>query len=255
MPAEHLRYTGEYLRQYEDGDFEPLLVGVRRSELLKSAALYEHRRILEIGCALEPLYPHLDHFTSYTIVEASEEMAGRVAQGAAGQAKVAVVNATIEAAAAELGRSFDWIVCSSVLHEVPDPTAFLSAVRSVCNANTVCHLNVPNAASFHRLLAVEMGLIDRADELSGRDRRFGHPGVFDKGSLRALLANCGFRVVRDGTFFIKPFTHDQMRMLVEQEIVPRAIIEGLYRLSKYFPENGCELFVEVQLADAPRRHA
>jgi hypothetical protein len=96
-------------------------------------------------------------------------------------------------------------------------------------------------------LAVEMELIDRVDDLSERDRRFGHPAVFDKGSLRALVATLGFRVVREGTFFIKPFTHAQMSTLLEREIVPRNIVEGLYRLSNYFPENGCELFVEVQL--------
>jgi SAM-dependent methyltransferase len=240
-------YTSEYLRQYQDADFEPLLVAVRRLELLRSAALYKHDNIIEIGCALEPLYPHLDHFAAYTIVEASDDMARTAARNAADLPNVRVVNSTLEDAAANLGCDFDWVVCSSVLHEVSDPAAFLSAVRSVCKPNTICHLSVPNALSFHRLLAVEMELIDRVDDLSERDRRFGHPAVFDKGSLRALVATLGFRVVREGTFFIKPFTHAQMSTLLEREIVPRNIVEGLYRLSNYFPENGCELFVEVQL--------
>lgn len=239
-------YAHEYLRQYEDSDFEPILVGVRRKQLLTSAARYPHRRILEVGCALEPLYPHLGGFETYTIVEASEQMSRRVAQDAAALPNVTVINATIEDAARDLGRDFDWIVCSSVVHEVPDPGAFLSAIHRVCDVHTVCHLSVPNAQSFHRLLAVEMGLIDRADELSGRDYRFGRSGVFNKTSLCELVTACGFKVIRDGTYFIKPFTHDQMGQLLGDGILPAAVVEGLYRISKHFPDNGCELFVEMR---------
>jgi 2-polyprenyl-3-methyl-5-hydroxy-6-metoxy-1,4-benzoquinol methylase len=244
-PTGESSYTDEYLRQYHGGDFEPLLVAVRRLELLKSTARYEHQRILEIGCALEPLYPFLDQFDGYTIVEASKEMAQTVAAKAAEVPSVTVINATIENVANALGRDFDWIICSSVLHEVPDPVAFLSAVRSVCNAGTVCHFSVPNAMSFHRLLAVEMGLIERMDDLSERDHRFGHGGVFQRDSLRALLHDCGFRVVRDGTFFIKPFTHEQMHRLLTERILPQVAVDGLYRLSRYFPDHGCELFAEA----------
>ncbi|MGH7140116.1 MAG: class I SAM-dependent methyltransferase [Pirellulales bacterium] len=242
-------YTSEYVRQYAEVDFEPFIVEIRRRELLKSAQLYSHRRVLEIGCALEPLYPYLDGFDSYTIVEPSVEMSRTVAAAAADARNVRVVNATLQDSVRELREgAFDFIVCSSVLHEVGDPKPFLSALRAVCDARTVCHLNVPNAASFHRLLAVEMGLIERVDEPSARDRRFGHNAVFNRESLRTLLGDSGFRVLRDGTFFIKPFTHDQMSMLLNQRIVPETVVDGLYRMSKYFPDHGCELFLEVQAA-------
>ena len=39
---------------------------------------------------------------------------------------------------------FDFVIASSLLHEVQDPTRFLRAVRSVCGPETVIHLNVPN---------------------------------------------------------------------------------------------------------------
>lgn len=239
-------YTREYLRQYEDGDFETAMVELRRREVLKTLERLPHQHILEIGCALEPIYPYVEQFESCVIVEPSVEMARVVASAAVAAPSVEVLPATIQEAAAALrDRNFDLIVISSVLHEVDDPLTFLSAVRSLCNRRTVCYLNVPNALSFHRLLAVEMGLIARAKDLSQRDRRFGHHGVFDRASLRSLLEEAGFTVVRDGSFFVKPFTHDQMHRILEEEIVPRSLIEGLYGLSKHFPEHGCELFAEA----------
>lgn len=239
-------YTREYKRQYQDGDFETTMVALRRREIVKALAHIEHGRILEIGCALEPIYPYIDKFGSCVIVEPSVEMASEIASAAATTPSIEVLPATIQDAAPALrGRQFDLIVISSVLHEVGDPMPFLKAVHSLCNARTVCYFSVPNALSFHRLLAVEMGIIARADELSVRDHRFGHRGVFDRASFRALLEGAGFNVVRDGSFFVKPFTHDQMHQMLQQEIVPRSLIEGLYRLSKYFPENGCELFAEA----------
>lgn len=239
-------YTREYMRQYEDGDFETAMVGFRRREVLKAIGRLEHRHILEIGCALEPIYPFVEEFETCVIVEPSAEMARVVASSAIAAPSVEVLPATVEDAAASLrGRQFDVIVFNSVLHEVGDPLPFLAAVRSLCSPRTVCYMSVPNASSFHRLLAVEMGLIMRTEELSPRDLRFGHRGVFDRDSLRALLEESGFKVIRDGSFFVKPFTHDQMHRIVQQEIVPHSLIEGLYRLSRHFPEHGCELFAEA----------
>jgi hypothetical protein len=34
------------------------------------------------------------------------------------------------------------------------------SANALCSANTLVHVNVPNAKSMHRLLALEMGLID-----------------------------------------------------------------------------------------------
>lgn len=246
MALDHADYTREWLRVYEDGDLDTALVAIHRRELVESLKRHDHTHILEVGCALEPMYPYIEDFETYTIVEPSVEMARSVAAAAAADGRVDVLNSTMEDAAGDLAkRRFDFIICSGVLHAVSDPAAFLSAIRAICDACTVCHVIVPNANSFHRLLAVEMGLIERVEELSPRDRRFGYCEPFHRGTLRALLHECGFRVTRDGTFFLKPFTHDQMREMLDRGIVPKSIVEGLYRMSNYCPELGCELFAEA----------
>ena len=44
--------------------------------------------------------------------------------------------------AAELGRAFDHIVCTGVLHHLPDPDAGLAALREVMSPNAAAHLMV-----------------------------------------------------------------------------------------------------------------
>src|SRR5438132_7685729 len=96
------------------------------------------------------------------------------------------------------------------MHEVPDPQQLLDAVWSLCDGATVTHFNVPNALSFHRLLAVEMGLISQASEASERDRVFGNVSRFERTQFIELLEHAGFRVAESGTYFLKPVSHDQM---------------------------------------------
>ena len=60
---------------------------------------------------------------------------------------------------------------------------------------------------------------------------------------------CGFKVIEQGSFFVKLFTHAQMASLQASGVVTDAMLDGLYQLSKHFPEHGSEIYMNIQLAD------
>lgn len=239
-------YSQKYLVQYADASFETTLVRVRRKYVIESLGRYPHGSILEIGCGLEPLFQFVDDAV-FTIVEPSPEFVGN-ARRIAGERDVALIESFFETAAAFLaGRRFDFVVASSLLHEVSDPAALLAAIRSLCDAGTTVHINVPNVRSFHRLLALEMGIIDDLFEESETERRFQRHTRFDSHSLARMLGDCGFRILDSATYFIKPFTHAQMDTLMQSGAFSPAVINGLDRMTRYLPDMGCEIYANVRL--------
>ncbi|HKS22192.1 MAG TPA: methyltransferase domain-containing protein [Thermoanaerobaculia bacterium] len=237
-------YEEKYAGQYAAGTFETVLVRVRRKVVLEALARYAHGTILEVGCGLEPLFRFVDDGAAFTIVEPSPEFVQNARALAEGRA-VRVVEGFLETAS--LPETFDFIVVSSLLHEVSDPAALLAAVRSRCHAGTTVHFNVPNVRSFHRLLALESGLIGDLFEQSETERRFQRHTRFDRERLEALLRANGFEVLDCATYFVKPFTHAQMDALVQSGTCGPEVIEGLDRMTKYMPDMGCEIYANVRL--------
>ncbi len=240
-------YAQKYLAQYAEGGFETTLVRVRRKVVLEALGRYPHGSILEVGCGLEPLFQFVDD-AAFTVIEPSAEFARNV-RSLAGARDVTVLEAFLEDAAPSLaGRHFDFIVVSSLLHEVSDPVALLAAVRALCDAQTVVHFNVPNVRSFHRVLALEMGLISDLFEQSETERRFQRHTRFDAERLAELLRGNGFHLLESATYFIKPFTHAQMDALMKSSACAPELIVGLDRMSRYMPDMGCEIYANARRA-------
>ncbi len=246
-------YSAQYLRQYDQQSFETVLVGIRREEVLRAVARHPHARVLEIGCGLEPLFTFAQGWARFTVVEPSEEFVRHARELARAREGVRVLHGFFEDAQSELEPgSFDLVIVSSLLHEVPDPRALLRAIRAVCGRQTVVHLNVPNMRSFHRLLAYEMGLIGSIFEPSEIERRFQRHTRYDLPGLVSLVEAEGFRVLESGTYFVKPFTHGQMEGMLAGGIIDARVIDGLGRMTKHMPGMGCEMYVDLTLAGAAR---
>lgn len=240
-------YSAKYAGQYDGRSFETTLVEIRRRHVLAAMRAHPHRRVLEVGCGLEPLFPHADGYDAYTVVEPVPEFADAARALAAGLPGVRVLTAYLEDAGAALpGAPFDFVAVSSLLHEVPDPARLLASVRALCGADTVAHFNVPNVGSFHRLLALEMGLIESVFEPSEMERRFGRHTRYDAPALAATVGAAGFEVLRAGTYFVKPFTHAQMQQMLDARVIDAAVVRGLEAMTKHLPGMGCEAFVDVR---------
>ena len=67
-------------------------------------------------------------------------------------------------------------------------------------------------------------------------------------SLSELVETSGFKIVDKGSFFLKPFTHRQMMEMLKNNVIDTNILNGLDRMTKYFPEFGSEIYVNITLS-------
>lgn len=249
MSRDISQYEQSYLGDY---GFEAVMVAYRRRKLLEQLARYLPETVVEIGCGLELLYQdYLDQggqVKQWVIVEPGERFATKAR--AAGLPRLSVIQAFFEDAVAQIREVLpdppQLIVCSGVLHEVPDARRLLESIVHVMDERTLLHVNVPNACSFHRRLARSMGLIDDLRTMSERNRQLLQHRVYDQGSLVQDLQLAGLAVVESGGYFVKPFTHSQMERMMA--ILDEAVLEGLYRLGQEAPEWASEIYAEARKA-------
>lgn len=162
------RYAGDYLGHY---GFEQVLVGYRRRVVLEQLGVVRPSVVLEIGCGSELLYQHYLRSAApverWIVVEPAPAFCARVRE--ASLPGMAVVEGFLEqslpAVAAALPRPPDLVICSGVLQEVPSSPEMLKAIRATMDKGSLLHVNVANAASLHRRLALAMGLIPALDTM------------------------------------------------------------------------------------------
>lgn len=240
----------EYEQAYSASDFEVIQARYRKKLLLELLHSVQPKRVLEVGCGWETIAKHWSGFEQFTIVEPGAQFAAKARADVQAISGVTVVEQFLEEAVDQLQQqSYDLILLSSLLHEVPDPAAVLRSAKTLCHAATVVHVNVPNARSMHRLLAVEMGLIPDVYTASALQQSFKQPRIFDMAQLQALAAGVGFKVQASGSFLIKPFTHGQMMSLVNNGLLTGQMLDGLWGLTKHFPEAGSEIYVNLNCED------
>lgn len=241
------RDLDRYQRSYAALDFEPVQARMRKRKLLDVLGSWQPRRVLEVGCADDALFNHYRVHDRFVVVEPCARFADLARAHAGTDDRIAVVQASIEDARLD-GEAFDCIVASGLLHEVADPGRVLAALARLCGERTRLHVNVPNARSLHRLLALEMGLIADVHELSPQQRALQQPRTFDLDSLQALCRAAGFDVVEHGSYFVKPFTHRQMAAALQAGVLNDALLDGLYAVEKHLPGLGSEIYVHLERA-------
>lgn len=235
-----------YQSAYTASNFEVIQAQYRKRLLLELLETHQPKRVLEVGCGWDTIANSWQDFEHLCIVEPGSEFAEKARQDMAHNRKVNVVQHFLEDATEVLRDEYDLILLSSLLHEVPDVEALMLSAKALCSAHTLVHVNVPNAKSMHRLLALEMGLIDTLYAPSDLQKTFKQPRIFDLQSLKTLADLTGFEVVSEGSFFMKPFTHAQMHTLAQNGFANQAMLDGLWALTKHFPENGSEIYINLK---------
>ena len=223
-----MRDIQDYEAKYQEEPCEKYQVKYRREKILELMLSCKHETVLEIGCGMEPLFEYVNDYKQMVIV---------CIQGFF-EEKIDQIKATCGI--------YDFIVLSSLLHEVEGPEKLLKAIYQVCSDETIVHINVPNANSLHRLLAKEMGLIQDIHELSNLQKTLQRNSAFDLDSLCGIVSKCGFEVMQKGTYFPKLLSAGQMEKMLQQGIVKEDIFQGLNKMIKYVPEFGSEIFVQAK---------
>ena len=237
-------YQSAYLGDY---GFEKTMVWARQKYLVSLIEDVMPETVLEIGCGFRQLFEKVSDIPSirkWIIIEPSDLFFSEGRKKTAGDPRVTMLQGFAEEV---IGRTFvdevGLCLCSSLLHEVEQPERIVRAARQCLRPGGILHVNVPNAKSFHRLLAHEMGLILSPYQLTERNQSLEQYRVYDRKAITSLVENNGFVVRDSGGYFIKPFTHSQMEKLVE--LVGGNILEGLWRMGVNFPDMAGEIFVNA----------
>ena len=238
-----------YEEDYNDLPFEADQAYLRRLETLKLLDSYKPARMLEVGCGMKPIFTDFKGFSHMTVVEPAEGFASH-ARSLAEQhdlaGKVAVKQAFLEGAGLEDGE-FDTILLVSLLHEVADPESFLKKAVSLGQSGARYMLNVPNQMSFHRQLAVKLGLIKEESELSAQQVKLQQNRIFNRQNLTELSESVGLRVLDSYTSIFKPFTHGQMQKLMDREILTREQVHAFCSMmSLVDQEAGSEIMLVAE---------
>ncbi len=247
-----MRDIDDYAAKYADEPCEKYQVFYRRKHILQIMERYKHRTILEAGCGLEPLFPFIDHYEKAVIVEPAEVFVDNLKQDIVkhrAQDKVSYIHGFLENETDRLMQmnvKFDYIIISSLLHELDEPHVFLAAVKRLCSENTVVHINVPNAKSVHRLLAQEMDLITDIYELSELQVKMQRRRVYDLESLSEAVESQGFEIIESGSYLPKFLSSVQMEEMLNKEIISEKIFHGLDQIGRYMPEYGSEIYVQAR---------
>jgi hypothetical protein len=242
-----MKGTADYETNYAGLPFEDTLRRFRNNALLKILRASRSRKILEIGPGAWPVCSDYPDFERMVIVEPGAAFFHDIQRLCAHDSRIEIHNGYFEKIAQELGdEDFDMIIIGGFLHEIDNPEEVLKTVLSISGKDTRVYSLVPNSRSFHRQLAVESGLIANAVEPSALERMFQRRRVYDRNGFIELFETAGFKVLESGTYFLKPFTHEQMQQLIDQGFLTDKIQGGLDKMVRHFPEMGAEIYVVAQ---------
>ncbi|MEO5951345.1 MAG: methyltransferase domain-containing protein [Chloroflexia bacterium] len=244
-----LDYQGAYLADY---GFEGVMVAARQRMIIEVLSSKRPEVVVEIGCGTDPLSRRVADagisVKRWIVVEPAPEFAKSARATARADMPLTVVDGFLEDVVddvrAQIGLAPPFVVCASLLHEVPDAQNLLAGLRRLVDGGGLVHLNVPNARSLHRRLARAMGLIRSEHQLSDRNRALQQPRVFDSVSLASEIVAAGFDIEDSGGYFLKPFTHRQMESIVP--IVGGEVLSGLWDMGRELPELASEIFVHAR---------
>lgn len=138
----------------------------------------------------------------------------------------------------QTNEKFDTIILNHVLEHIADPIPLLKQILQWLAPGGKFIVGVPNAKSFHRMVAVKMGLLESIYSLNERDLQLGHERVYDMDLLKAHLADAGFTISHETGVFLKFLANGQIEKWFSQEM-----IQAFYELGKDFPELCAEILV------------
>lgn len=242
------RDINKYTIDYNNSDFEHILVKYRRKKVLEVLNKYKPKNILEVGCGADSIFNYYNDFKSYTIVEPSTEFCKIAKASHNYNAKITIINGFLEEEAAKCtNQEYDFIIVSCLLHEVPNPQLLLSTIKQLSSSKTIIHINVPNSMSLHLLWAYKAGLIPNIGIQTERAKKLQQNTVFDLNKLTEMVTQKGFNILDKGSYFIKPFDHTKMQKLVDNNYIEENLLNGLYDLIEYLPDFGAEIFVNCEV--------
>lgn len=138
-------------------------------------------------------------------------------------------------------KKYDTIVMNHVLEHIEKPVELLKKIYRWLSNDGVLIIGVPNAKSFHRLAAVEMGILRNEYELNQRDIDLGHYRVYDFEELKNHVLSANFSIVKEGGIFLKFLSNKQIENYLNEDI-----ITAYFNLATNFYVNSAEIYLVLR---------
>jgi len=236
-----MKNLSKYRDEFLNLEFERKLEFYRKKKLLKIVSELKYNSVLEIGSGIDSLCNYLDNNLSYTIVEPIKEFCDLAIKNNKKNVNLKVYNSFIEDFKSK--KCFDLIIVNCLLHEIHDKLKFIDRIKKLMNKNSHVFITVPNKNSLHRIIALKMGLIKSTGEESKTQIDLQQSNqVFSLKTLRLFLNSSGFDVLKKGGYFIKPFTHDQMKQILDNGIIDDKVLNGLYLVGEEVQDLSAEIY-------------
>lgn len=243
------KYRDEYISNM---GFEATLVKYRRRLVIEQLCKFKVKNVLEVGCGISSLAEEFQSFDEFTVVDPIEKFISMAKENYESFANLKKINFTVmslQEFAIQNRKKFDFIVVSSLIHELEDKTFFFKSIKKLCNPETIIHFNVPNALSLHNLIAVKMGLIKNPFELSFTAKGFQRKSTYSLSTLEDEVVNNGFKVVDKGSYLLKPFANFQMQFLKNNaDVFSSEVFDALYDVMTELPSMGAEIYVNARIS-------
>lgn len=222
---------------------------IYRERKLLDLLQFNNKTVLEIGCGYRPIFMTATGYKNYTALEPGRLASDFSLEKSKDFKNVQVIKTGLEAwSAANREASFDLIILPGVLHEVDDPKLFFTTCFKHLKPHGQMYINVPNAGSLHRRLAAEMGLIKSITDHGERNVELQQNSIFSLAGLEALITSCNLplNILVSTSFFLKPFTHEQMMEILDTPNINLDILEGFYSISEQIPDMGSEIACVIE---------
>jgi 2-polyprenyl-3-methyl-5-hydroxy-6-metoxy-1,4-benzoquinol methylase len=191
---------------------------------------------LELGPASGYMTKHLvQEFDKLTVVEGAKSLIEQIPN----YSNLIKVNSLFEEY--EPKEYYDTIIMNHVLEHIENPIALLKRIYNWLANDGVFIVGVPNAKSFHRLVAVEMGLLKTEYELNNRDIELGHYRVYDFDLLKEHVLEANFKIVKEGGIFLKFLSNTQIEQYLND-----SIISAYFKLAEDFYYNSAEIYLVLK---------
>ena len=219
---------------YNDG-FNGILMDYKFKSI--QGLIKKNHSVLELGPADGKITKMICGITNkITVVDASSTYLSKIKEY---DSNIESIVGLIEEV--EIEKKFNLVLLMHVLEHVEDPIQILKRCKEWLTSDGQLIITVPNANSFHRLLGVNMGLLEEVYQLNKSDIDVGHRRVYDWHSLELDVVNSGLKVVQKQGIFFKLFNNSMMLGLKDEQL------DGLFELGNQFPENCAEIMFVCRL--------
>jgi 2-polyprenyl-3-methyl-5-hydroxy-6-metoxy-1,4-benzoquinol methylase len=198
-----------------------------------AAAVVDHvragDRVLELGCATGRMSARLARAGAEVLgVDRSVAYIERAADRGLPGARFVV--ADVEEHLRRERRRYHHVVATNLLHELEDPARFVTDAAGRLHPDGLLHLSLQNPGSLHRLVALEMGLIDDLHTTSDRGLAYGTRRSLTRDELVGLGTAAGLTPVLVTGLCLKPLPNALMATL------PPAILDGMAVAARHAPD-------------------